>query len=91
MGERIICLLSAISASFSFVTLKQMDKLIIENHTDKPMALVLYYIGLIMSQGRISKTSKGKQYCFHTSFKNGVEVSAFKNKCSDRFVVHERS
>jgi len=66
------------------------EKIIIENHIEEmPMSQVLEYISFVINQGKISETGAGKQYCFVNVFKNGVVVSAFKNKKSDRFVVHK--
>jgi len=67
------------------------EKIIIENHIEEmPMIQVLEHISFVINQGKISETGAGKQYCFVNVFKNGVVVSAFKNKKSDRFVVHYR-
>lgn len=61
------------------------EKIIIENETNKPMNDILNYVALVIQKGRIS--DNGKQYCYHTQFNNGIQVSAFKNNKSDRFVV----
>ena len=66
-----------------------MDKLIIENQTDLKMFDVLPYAGYVVSMGRISKTSKGKQYCFLTRCKDGIIVWADKNKNSDRLIIRK--
>ena len=34
----------------------------------------------IMQEGKISKTSKGDQYCFHSITNSGVEISVTKQK-----------
>jgi hypothetical protein len=34
----------------------------------------------VMQQGKISKTSNGDQYCFHSITHSGVEVSVTKHK-----------
>jgi len=67
-------------------------KIIIENHIDELSMeqLLDCYIVPIVRQGKVSKTGAGKQYSFVSVFKNGVVVSAFKNKKSDRLVVHYR-
>ena len=72
------------------------EKLIIENRTKLPMKEVLSYVKRVVEKGKISKTSKGKQYCFVTIFYNGITVYADKNKKSDRLIVieeknHERN
>ena len=66
-----------------------MEKLIIENSTDLPMVELLNYVKEIILQGKVSKTSKGKQYCFMTQFKDGVVIYADKNKKSDRLIITE--
>ena len=66
------------------------EKIIIENHIEeKSMCEVLSYIHLVLSQGKISKTHAGDQYCFVNVFADDVHVSAFKNEKSDRFVVYK--
>ena len=64
-----------------------MDKIIIENRTDKSMIEVLGYVAGVISQGRIS--NDGKQYCYATRFKEGIMVVTDLNKRSDRFVVYQ--
>ena len=66
-----------------------MEKLIIENRTDEPMHRALEYAIAVVEQGRISGMNKDN-YCYLTSFKDGVCVSSWKNKKSDRLVVYER-
>jgi len=72
------------------------EKLIIENRTKLSMEEVLSYVKVVVQQGKISETSKGKQYCFVTCFASGITVYAEKNKKSDRLIVikernHERN
>jgi hypothetical protein len=64
-----------------------MEKLIIENRTSMPMDDALEYVRSVIIKGKISKTSKGEQYCFAVAWPNGVRVFADKNKCSDRLIV----
>lgn len=64
-----------------------MSKIIIENRTDIPMELILPKIGEIISEGRVSETSKGKQYCFATRWPDGLTISTSLNKESDKFLV----
>ena len=61
------------------------ERIIIENRTTMPMEYVLEHVRQVLAKGRISDDNT--QYCYHTSFANGIGVAAFKNKCSDRFVV----
>ncbi|MCP3680299.1 MAG: hypothetical protein GY782_08640 [Gammaproteobacteria bacterium] len=68
------------------VTLTQ--KIIIDNRADDiPMCDALLRVAHVVGQGRISETSKGKQYCFITTWTDGTIVYADKNKNSDRFVI----
>ena len=65
-----------------------MEKLIIENHTDLKMNEALRYAKMVIKQGRISETSKGKQYCFCTWFQESdIVVYADMNKKSDRLII----
>jgi len=65
-----------------------MSKIIIENRSNVSWGIVLRLVAQVIDDGRISETSKGKQYCFATHFKRfGVYVYADKNKKSDRFVI----
>lgn len=59
------------------------ERLIIEAH-DMPMQTALPYALEVVRRGRIS----GKQYCYHTVYKDGVQVSSFLNEKSDRLVVY---
>lgn len=65
-----------------------MNKVIIENRTDKTMVEAVSYVLSVMQAGRISGSGDKKQYCYTTLFKGGIYVSAFLNKNSDRFVIH---
>jgi hypothetical protein len=65
-----------------------MQKIIIE--TDLDVDLATRYVLKVIEKGKISKTSKGDQYCFSTIWDSGVIVESFKNKNSDRFIVYER-
>ena len=53
------------------------------------METAVDYCLAVMKGGKISGTGKKKQYCYFTIFKNNIGVSAFKNKNSDRLVVHK--
>jgi hypothetical protein len=73
------------------------EKLIIENRTGEPLSNILPYIESVINMGKISGSGNGLQYCYHTmfercdtSFKSSeIHVSAYKNKASDRLVVHK--
>lgn len=65
-----------------------MSKLIIENRTDLKMSEAMIYAREVVLQGKISETSKGKQYCFCTLFEDSkIVVYADLNKKSDRLIV----
>lgn len=51
-----------------------MKKIVIENDTEMDDVSALYYAIKIVQGGRVS--DHGKQYCYVTSFKNGVVVLA---------------
>jgi len=50
---------------------------------------ILEYAIAVVKRGKISKTSKGKQYCFVTVFNDKIAVCADKNKMSDRLVIEK--
>lgn len=56
-----------------------VNKLIVRNYTDLNDLEILSYVMTVMKAGKISETNKGPQYCFHTSFKDGIEVSVHKS------------
>lgn len=69
----------------------EMEKLIIENRTKLKMERVLDFVSSVIKQGRISETSKGKQYCFCTWFQqSGIVVYADMNKKSDKLTISRR-
>lgn len=59
---------------------KDKSKLIIHNKTDLSDFDVLHYIIKVVQSGLVSETKNGKQYCFVTTFKDGYNVVASKNK-----------
>ena len=63
------------------------NKLIIHNYTDLEDFDVIFYIMSVISEGKISKTKNGQQYCFATRFKNGVIVESSKRKNTYTFKV----
>lgn len=63
-----------------------MSKLIVENRTDMSMSDALIYVSRVIEAGRVS--NDGKQYCYHTSFGDGVHVATGLNDRSDRFIVY---
>lgn len=64
-----------------------MGKIIIDNLSDLPDRDVIKYVASVMAEGRIS--NNGKQYCCHSVFADGVQVSAALNKKSDKFTVYQ--
>lgn len=64
------------------------NKLIIRNYTELSDIEVLSYVISVVKEGRVSKTGKGPQYCFHTTFKDNIEVSVVKSgKDTETFYV----
>jgi len=63
------------------------EKIIIENRSRMDMTDVIFHVRTVMKKGKISKTSKGKQYCFATTFPDRICVYADKNKKSDKFII----
>ena len=71
-----------------------MSKIIIENkHETISDLLALECVMQVVADGKISGKGDKAQYCYHSTFiikSEGVkvEVSAYKNKASDKFVVY---
>lgn len=60
----------------------------IQDGIDPQNALAL--CGAVIAQGTISKTSLGPQFCFHTVFSSGVEISVTKRRSgTQRFGVRK--
>jgi len=51
------------------------------------MLEALSYVKEVIANGRISKTSKGDQYCFATVFNDNIQVFADRNKQSDKLTI----
>lgn len=64
-----------------------MNKLIIENQADISMYKALEYARVVIKQGRVSNF--GKQYCYHTVFKDGTVITSFLNEKSDRLLIED--
>ena len=60
-------------------------KIIIDNQTKHTDHSALLLVAKVMKEGMIS--DNGKQYCYVTSFSNGIDVHCFKNKKSFRFTL----
>ncbi len=56
-----------------------MSKFIIYNNDDSIEDYeAVSFIRAVISEGKVSETKRGKQYCFATRFKNGVVVTCNK-------------
>lgn len=64
-----------------------MNKLIIQNNTGLSDEKILEYVLGVIRLGRISNNDT--QYCYHTSFEDGIEITSYLNKKSDRFVIYQ--
>lgn len=62
-------------------------KLIIDNRTKLSDEQALLRVVQVVNEGKISKTSKGVQYCFEVTFKDGMAVYTTANKNSVRFTI----
>lgn len=69
---------------------KIKSKLIIHNYSDFNDYSVMNYISTVISRGKISETSKGKQYCFVSQFPGNVFVSSGRNKDTYTFYIERR-
>lgn len=63
------------------------NKLIIHNNSILTDAEALYKVFQVIGEGLVSETSKGKQYCFATRFKDGYVVTCDKTNTGYRFRV----
>ena len=66
------------------------DKIIIHNYTKLTDYAVLEYIQAVMLQGKISERNKVKQYCFVTTFKEGITVCSGRRNNTYTFTIEER-
>ena len=70
-----------------------MNKIIIENRTDKSWDLILRMVSEIIREGRVSEGKNGSQFCFLTrfalDFNRELHIVADRNKKSDRFIAYE--
>ncbi len=55
-----------------------MSKIIIYNKTELSDEEAMKRVLMVIQEGKISQTKRGKQYCFATSFKSGVVVTCNK-------------
>jgi hypothetical protein len=67
-----------------------VQKLIIKFDDEVDVHEALLGVQEVILQGRISEQAGKKQYCFHTRFKDGLHISAFKpSDSTDTFVVYK--
>ena len=57
-----------------------MKRLILNISENVPEMQAITATMAIMQMGKISKTSRGNQYCFHFITNSGVEISVTKQK-----------
>ena len=69
--------------------MKLNDKIIIHNYTNLSDFKVLKMVSDVVNEGKISKTNQGEQYCFASTFKNGVVVSSTRRNNTYTFYVVE--
>ena len=63
------------------------DKIIINKNSMLSDAEAIHKVYQVIAQGLVSETSKGKQYCFATRFKDGYVVTCNKIKTGYNFKV----
>lgn len=63
------------------------NKIIINKSSLLTDAEALYKVFQVIVEGLVSETSKGKQYCFATRFKDGYVVTCNKTKTGYSFKV----
>jgi len=62
-----------------------IEKLILENRTNIPMAELLTHVGQVLAIGRISNNDA--QYCYATKFDDGIIIYSGLNDSSDRLTI----
>jgi hypothetical protein len=65
--------------------------LIIQNDTDLPMIEILPYVKVVLQMGRISGSGTQDQYCYLTTFREGIVVFALLEGKSDRLIVRREN
>lgn len=63
-----------------------MNKLIIENRTNRSMLDILPYIEEVVRGGYISNDNT--QYCYASTWPDGIAIVSGKNDKSDRLVIY---
>lgn len=63
------------------------NKLIIHNYTNLSDYEALEYIQLVVGKGKVSDSKYGKQYCYVTTFKNGITVQCTRRNDTYTFYL----
>ena len=66
-----------------------MNKFIIHNDTELTDLEALERVTNIVRCGKVSETSKGKQYCFLTTYKDGIVIGSNRNKDTYTFKIEK--
>jgi hypothetical protein len=66
----------------------EKNKIIIHNYSDLEDFECISFIRAVISDGKISKTKQGEQYCFATTFKNGIVVNCSRRNNTYTFTVN---
>lgn len=67
--------------------IKEKSKIIIHNYSDLEDYECISFVRAVISEGKVSETKQGKQYCFITTFKNGIVVGCSKRNNTYTFTV----
>ena len=65
----------------------EKSKIIIHNYSDLEDYECVSFVRAVISEGKVSETKQGKQYCFFTTFKNGIVVGSSKRNNTYTFTV----
>lgn len=66
------------------------NKLIIRNYTNLSDLETLEYITAVIREGKISTCKDGEQYCFATSFKNGICIESTRHNDTYTFYIFKK-
>lgn len=64
------------------------SRLIIENRTNLSMLDIMHHVIAVLRMGRISNDEK--QYCYVSTFADGIVIASDLNDKSDRLVVYQQ-
>ena len=65
----------------------EKSKIIIHNYSDLDDYGAVSFVRAVISEGKVSKTKQGKQYCAITTFKNGIVVDCTRRNNTYTFRV----